>query len=252
MKKKQIANLIMVAVILLIVAGGVLGVGYIRGWFDAASEDVACLTNLQGTVNIERSGVIYPAEQNTVLRAGDKITTNPGASAVILRGEDAVILGGNMELTVTDPGSKQFVLKVIKGEVFVNSQQGVELTFALGEVTVENATAALSVREGAQTVYVFRGTVGQANAGQATEYVGDTVSNRNMHLEGLNDFLLTQVRSTNKTVTLCYTEKDLDDLETKRQQAIQDMLNRDQRSVPKWTFRKGGTSRPHSYYLRKS
>ena len=31
MKKKQIANLIMVAVILLIVAVGVLGVGYIRG-----------------------------------------------------------------------------------------------------------------------------------------------------------------------------------------------------------------------------
>ena len=40
MKKKQIANLIMVAVILLIVAGGVLGVGYIRGWFDTASENI--------------------------------------------------------------------------------------------------------------------------------------------------------------------------------------------------------------------
>ena len=46
MKKKQIANLIMVAVIFLIVAGGVLGVGYIRGWFDTATENSACLTRL--------------------------------------------------------------------------------------------------------------------------------------------------------------------------------------------------------------
>ena len=86
MKKKQIANLIMVAVILLIVAGGVLGVGYIRGWFDRATEDSARLTRLQGTVNMQRSGVIYPVESETVLRAGDKITTQPGASAVIARG----------------------------------------------------------------------------------------------------------------------------------------------------------------------
>ena len=96
MKKKQIANLIMVAVILLIVAGGVLGVGYIRGWFDRATDDSACLTRLQGTVNMQRSGVIYPVGKETVLRAGDKITTQPGASAVIARGNDTVTLGGNM------------------------------------------------------------------------------------------------------------------------------------------------------------
>ena len=225
MKKKQIANLIMVAVILLIVAGGVLGVGYIRGWFDTATENSACLTRLQGTVNMERSGVVYPVENETVLRAGDKITTQPGASAVISRGNDTVMLGGNMELTVTDPGTKQFALKVTRGEVFVNSQQSVQLFFTLGEATVENATAALSVREGAQTVSVFRGTVGEAKAGQATEYIGESVSTRDMKLENLNDFLLAQIRKTNKTTTLCYTDKDLDDLESKRQQAIQDMLN---------------------------
>ena len=225
MKKKQIANLIMVAVILLIVAGGVLGVGYIRGWFDRATEDSVCLTRLQGTVNMQRSGVIYPVEKETVLRAGDKITTQPGASAVIARGNDTVTLGGNMELTVTDSGVNQLALMVTKGEVFVSSRQIVQLSFALGEVTVENATAALSVRSGAQTVSVFRGTVGEAKAGQATEYVGETVSTRDMKLESLNDFLLAQIRKTNKTITLCYTNQDLDNLEIKRQQAIQDMLN---------------------------
>lgn len=225
MKKKQIANLIMVAVILLIVAGGVLGVGYIRGWFDRATENSACLMRLQGTVNMQRSGVIYPVESETVLRAGDKITTQPGASAVISQGDDTVTLGGNMELTITDLGNNQLALKVTKGEVFVSSRQSVQLSFALGEVAVENATAALSVREGAQTVSVFRGTVGEAKAGQATEYVGESVSTRDMKLQSLNDFLLAQIRKTNKTTTLCYTNQDLDNLEIKRQQAIQDMLN---------------------------
>ena len=225
MKKKQIANLIMIAAILLIVAGGVLGVGHIRGWFDKATEDSVCLTRLQGTVNLERSGVIYPVENETVLRAGDKIATQPGASAIICRGNDTVVLGGNLELTVTDPGTEQFVLTVAKGEVFVNSQQRVLLSFALGEATVENAIAALSVREGAQTVSVFRGTVGETNAGQATEYVGESVSVRAMQLESLNDFLVAQIRKTNQTTTLCYTNQELDDLEAKRQQAIQDILN---------------------------
>jgi hypothetical protein len=225
MKKKQIANLIMVAVILLIVAGGVLGVGYLRGWFDRATKDSACLTRLQGTVNMQRSGVIYPVEKETILRAGDKITTQPGATAVISRGDDTMTLGGNMELTVTGLENDRLVLKVTKGEVFVSSRQSVQLSFALGEVAVENATAALSVREGAQTVSVFRGTVGEAKAGQATEYVGESVSTRDMKLESLNDFLLAQIRKTNKTTTLCYTNQDLDNLEIKRQQAIQDMLN---------------------------
>ena len=225
MKKKTIANLIMVAIIMVIIAAGVLGVGCIRGWFDTATENSACLTRLQGTVNMERSGVVYPVENETVLRAGDKITTQPGASAVISRGNDTVMLGGNMELTITDPGTKQFALKVTRGEVFVNSQKSVQLFFTLGEATVENATAALSVREGAQTVSVFRGIVGEAKAGQATEYIGESVSTRDMKLENLNDFLLAQIRKTNKTTTLCYTDKDLDDLESKRQQAIQDMLN---------------------------
>jgi len=65
MKKKTIANLIMVAIILVTVAAGVLGVGYIRGWFDTATENSACLTRLQGTVNMERSGVVYPVEKET-------------------------------------------------------------------------------------------------------------------------------------------------------------------------------------------
>ena len=225
MKRKQIANITMIAIILLIVTAGVLGVGFIRGWFDTASEKIATLSEFQGTVNMERSGVVYPVEQETVLRAGDRITTNPGASAVICRGEDTVVLGGNMELSITDPGTGQLTLSVSRGELFANCQQALKLSFALGEVTVENATAALSVRDGAQTLSVFRGAVGEAKAGQAMEYIGDSISTRTMHMDSLNDFLTAQIRKTNQSVALCFTDKELDELEAKRQQAIQDTLN---------------------------
>ena len=225
MKKKTRANLIMVIIICVIVAGGVLGVGYIRGWFDMASDSTAMLTQVKGTVNMERGGVIYPVENDTVLRASDSITTFPGASAVIFLGSDTITLGGDVALTVENPASGSLALQVNSGEIFVNTENAVQLSFQQGEVTVENATVALSVRSGAQTVSVFRGTVGNVQAGQAVEYVGGEVLISAIKLESLNDFTVAQIRKTNASVTLCVTNQDLDDLAAKRQQAIQDMLN---------------------------
>ena len=225
MKKKQLANLIMVVIICAIFLGGVLGVGYIRGWFDTKDAATALLHKLQGTVNIERAGVSYPVVEDTVLRAGDKLTTLPGATAVIKLGDDTVTLGSSGALTVEDPSAGKLTLQVSGGEVFVNSEQAVQLSFELGAVTVEQATAALSVRSGAQTVSVFRGTVDQAKAGEAIEYVGGEATVQPMALKGLNDFTVSQIRAVGKTVTLCYTEQDLKQLEVDRQQALQDLLN---------------------------
>ena len=41
MKKKQLANLIMIAVIVIVVIAGVLGVGHSRGWFDKTAREKA-------------------------------------------------------------------------------------------------------------------------------------------------------------------------------------------------------------------
>lgn len=76
MKKQQIANVIMIAIMVMIVAAGVLGVGHIRGWFDRTDTQTAYLTDVRGIVHLERQGVVYPVEQDTVLRAGDQITCN--------------------------------------------------------------------------------------------------------------------------------------------------------------------------------
>lgn len=225
MKKKTTANIIMVVIIALIVAAGILGVGYIQGWFEKDDGTQAVLQDMRGVIYLEREGVSYPVEQDTVLRSGDRITAQSGATAVIALGEDRIILGSGAELTVTDPNAGNLALQVTAGEVFVNAVQPVKLSFTSGEVTISDATAALSVRSGAQTVSVFRGTVGDAAAGNMIEYVGGEVTVQTMELSGLNDFLIAQIRTAGKTVKLCYTEQDIIDLENKRQQALQDMIN---------------------------
>ncbi len=237
MKKKTIANLIMVAIIVLVVGAGVLTVGFIQGWFDSA-DGTAVLRETTGVVRMERDGVSYAVEKDTVLRSGDKITAQKGATAVIAIGEDQITLGGGAELTVKDPDAENCELQITAGEVFVNTASSVKLTFELGEVTISDATAALSVRSGAQTVSVFRGTVENATAGNAIEYVGSEATVRPMVLSSLDDFLIGQIRTVGKTTTLCFTEADITKLETDRQQAMQDMIsgqNRPEQHVHSYT-----------------
>ena len=235
MKKKTVANLVMIAIIIVIAAAGLLGVGHIRGWFDNGSGDVALLTQIRGVVNLERSGTVFPAEGGTVLRAGDRITTRPGASTVIAVGDTTVTLGGSTELTVENPNGESLGLYLSGGEAFVNSESPVQISFELGKALVEKATAALSVRSGAQTVSVFRGSVGEADAGKSLEYTGGEVSLGTMRLDSLNDFLLSQIRAANETVMLCYTNEELDALAEKRQQALQELINSMKPTQPEQT-----------------
>ena len=66
MKRRKLANGIMVLLILVIGAAGVLTAGFIRGWFDRDTE-AATLTELRGVVTMKRDGVAYPVEPNTCL-----------------------------------------------------------------------------------------------------------------------------------------------------------------------------------------
>lgn len=167
MKKKQIANLIMIAIILAIVAAGVLGVGYIRGWFDTNDGSYAVLSEIRGIVNIERDGVSYPAENGTVLRPGDKLSCNPGTTAVVQVADGCLTLSNSAVLNIEKAVAGDFAANVTTGEVFVNTVSAASLTFEDNTVEFSNTVALLSVRSGAQTVSVFYGTVTNAVIGYA-------------------------------------------------------------------------------------
>ena len=226
MKKKQIANLIMAAIIGIVVAAGVLGVGMIRGWFDKADTETAFLADFRGIVKLERLGVIYPVEQDTVLRAGDRITCELGGSASIRSGESTLTLGEQSEVEITDPTVPSFAATVTAGEIFVNAKDAVTLSFDGKEAVFANTVAALSVRSGAQSIGVFAGTVGDAGAGQMLDWVGQTLRVADLSIESLNEFCIRQLRLANEHQTLCFSNEDLDDLEEARRIALQEEADR--------------------------
>lgn len=221
MKKKQIANLIMVAMIVIVVAAGVLGVGYIQGWFDKLDMETAFLTDFRGIVNLERQGVVYPLEQDTVLRSGDKITCDFGASAVIRIGKSTITLGGQSCVEINDPSAQSFAAAVTGGEVFVNAKNTVRLSFDGKETGFLDAVAMLSVRSGAQSICVFAGTVSGAGAGEMLDWVGQTLQVTDLPIQSLNDFCIRQIRLVNENQILCFSNEELDALEEARRLALQ-------------------------------
>lgn len=222
-KKNKTANAVMVLLIAAIFAAGILGVGYIRGWFGDREADNVSLTQVKGIVNLTRNNVTYPVEADTVLRAGDEITCTPGGSGTILVDSDsALYLGEQAALTVTDPDRSGLAVKVTAGELFAqigSTTAPVTLSYELGAVELADTVASLSVRTGAQDVNVYYGAAGGAEAGEALHYVGDAMDIVPMDINGLNAFAIARLRAANETTPCCFTAADLDTLEAERQAA---------------------------------
>lgn len=221
MKKKTIYNIIMVALILVIAAGGVLTVGHIQGWFDKPDENAALLTDIRGIVVLEREGAAFRADGDTALREGDKISCESGATASIVAGDSRLALNEKSRTEIRSASSQDFSAAVVAGEVFVNAAQPVGLTLEEKEVTLEGTTALISVRTGTQSVGVFSGTAGKAKSGELLEWVGDEEGIRKLELNSLNDFAISQVRKANETLSLCFTNEDLDALVAERKAQLQ-------------------------------
>lgn len=216
MKKKKIANIVMVAVIIAIAVSGILGVGHIKGWFDKSDESTAVLTDFRGIITLQRDGVAYATTDETVLRKGDKITCDSGATVRIALDENYIVLGQNANAEIINTVSDEFALKVNVGEAFVNTNNSVSLEFAEKQTEISNAVATLSVRKGAQSISVYQGSVSEANEGQMLEWIGGKESVRNFSVKSLNDFNISQIRKANETKTLVFSNDDLDKLENER------------------------------------
>ena len=216
MKKKQIANLIMIAVILVIALFGALGVGYIRGWFDTNDGTSALLAESRGVVLLEREGVSYPAESGIVLRAGDKLSCNPGAVFTLQTERGELTFFNNASLQVQDAAAEDLQLDIYYGEVFVSTQSPVSFVFAEETAQIHNAVALLSVRTGAQSLGVFSGTVGQAQMGQTLNWINGEMTVGKLTVEALHDFAIAQLRKVNESTVTCFTNEALDQLEADR------------------------------------
>ena len=132
MKKRKVANLIMVILILVIAAAGVLTAGFIRGWFDHDAQ-AATLREIRGVVTMQRGGVAYPVDSDTVLRKGDTIVTSSRGTASIQIGESLISLNEKTELKVQESASAACALGMSAGEAFCLATSANPITLTLGE-----------------------------------------------------------------------------------------------------------------------
>lgn len=223
MKKKKTANLLMAALIVLIVAAGVLCVGLTQGWFDRADGAQTLLTDIRGIVYMERDGLSREVESDTVLRAGDRLHCAPGATARLETADGWLVLAGNTELEITDPSALGLAAEVSTGEVFVHTASRARLRFDGRELELADCVALLSVRSGAQSLSLFAGTAGGAEAGQLLSWIGGQESVSQLALTSLNEFTIAQLRTAQDSA-LCFTAAQLDQLEAERLAQKQEAL----------------------------
>lgn len=220
MNKKQWGNWIMAGIIILIVAAGIAAVGNLKGWFDRNDGTAAVLQDVQGTIQLYRDGVSCPVDGVIVLRAGDRLSCQPGATGKIVIGTDYLYLGEGAEVTIGNAGVDSFCLQTGKGSVFAHCENSARMQIGDKDLPVAQATALISVENNAMSLWVFRGTVDSVAAGQSR--TGSALSA--IDLRQLSDFAITRLQKY-EGAALCVTTTDLQELEKQKQQAMQELID---------------------------
>lgn len=222
MKKKQRANLVMVALIVVIAAAGIFTAGHLLGWFDR-DESAPVLTDVKGVVTVQRGGMAYTVGGDLILRDSDRITTSSGAPATVRVGESYLKLNGNAQIEVRDAAGADFYIH--SGEVFCLSGEKLRLGFEGQFLTLGQEAALVSIHTGTQTVSFFSGS----QSGRVVEWVSGAESQRELQLEALNFFALNCVREADSAQKLCFSPADVTQLEKKREEEarkeLEDLLN---------------------------
>ncbi len=139
MKKKTIANIVMVFIIFAIALSGILYVGHIKGWFDKQDENVAVLTEIRGIVTLERDGVAYTVTEDTVLRNEDKITCDIGSTAKIHIGDEYIMLSHECSVIIVNAEVADFSIEEKPVNVLADSGETVTTEVAT-EVSTDDET----------------------------------------------------------------------------------------------------------------
>lgn len=225
MKRKTLANIIMVVLIVCIAAGGLVWVGSLKGWFDRPQEGGFVLAGQTGVVTLTRNGLAFTPETGSALREGDELHTEPSGSVTLQSKDGTIVLNRNSTVVLTDG-----VFDLTSGEAFVTQGAGV-LTMRMDAQTlqIENAVIHLSMRQGAQSAGIFSGTLEGEAAGQRINWVGNERSVNPMELAALNSFVVAQIRSAQ--TTLCFTAADLDKLEAERLAKLQELIDQAKRNT---------------------
>ena len=228
MKKKLFANIVMVLIIVAIFMAGVFTVGHIKGWFDTQTDSNALLSEYRGNITVERDGIAFIAKEDIVLRKGDKVSCDPGATVIIKIANAYVALGQNAVIEIQEPKISAFEMHLYNGEAFINTDIELCVNFADKQKKFFNTVSMLSVRSGAQTLSVLYGEVDDIKFGQSCEWVDDKLSIKEYAIQTLNDFHIAKIREANNNdKELFFSNADLDKLEVERWEAVASLSSKE-------------------------
>lgn len=228
MKKRNMANAIMVALIVGIAAVGIGVAGMVLGWFDK-TEDAVLATQVKGVVTMQRDGLAFPLEEDGIaLHDGDRLQTAKGATVMLMSGQDYLVLNENTAVQVER--CEPMTLQLLSGEAFAVAQQGeIQLLLEHGTVTLNDTAAAASAFSGAQTLMVFANAAQAADArveaGQQLRWInGEAEEPSAFQAQALNAFCISQAQQANRQMQLCFSKAQLEKVLSDRAEALQQMI----------------------------
>lgn len=229
-KKNKIANMIMVVAILLIAISGVLFVGNVKGWFSKTeTTDTAVVSKCDGVASIQRGGIAYSVNLDTVLQDEDKLSTRSGLGITIKAGSNEIIMDENTEATIDNASNSDFSMNLSKGQIFVvaEKENPCTITFNDDKLAINDTVLSISVNNGGTDINVYSGeAILSSNdsktikAGEKVSIVDNKVLDTELKADALDTFNLENARNIGKDKTLCITSEDIDKVTEKREEEI--------------------------------
>lgn len=112
----------MIAVIIVIIAAGVTGVGLLKGWFSSEGTAFATASQVTGIVNVERDGVSFELKEGDAIRSGDRISTGTKAEIKIISGNNSVALSEESVVSLKDDDGR-LTADIESGEAFFTADE---------------------------------------------------------------------------------------------------------------------------------
>ena len=220
MKKKNLSNWLTFGLIVLVIISGLAAVSYWKGWFDKSEPNTAKLQDLRGVVHLYRDGLCMNAENDMVLRAGDRLVLQSGAGVTIGLGEDQLMLLQQADLTLVDPAVQSFHAKISSGQVLAHCQQAVTLEASGKTFRFQETTALLLADQ--KTIGVLRGQVGKATAGQTHFYDRDEYGT--LAVTDLSEDTVALLQSLPQA-SVCFSQEELQQIAQQKQQQMQTLVD---------------------------
>ena len=177
-KKKKVLNTVMAVLGVLIIAGGVFGIGHVKGWFKPKdipsdpAESVMIVDRVSGVCKIERMGVGYEIKEGDVVNAGDILETADLATLVLKADDGSVIqMREKTEFEVVSLNKEDLKFSLRSGAALFNALQATSLELCGNGYSIGNAVFSAEALTGSSSIKVFSGSVTHNKLSGETETI---------------------------------------------------------------------------------